>query len=579
MANADHNMVFTSGAGLVLPLDSGPGEGLLDFLHRVMPLNGFQDLNVLHDLLGIKSRSAWSHFSLAHRQIDPAKISRLMSVGISHVESLTYRKSPRLVEFFGTAISPSYLSNIRRVSPTFLRVHGYQKAIWALRCFSFDPSNMELLLDRCPRCGVALTYRFSAGPCHCSLCGWDLRDSPQETVVAADSSAIDFIRYLIDPTQQTREWDLPESLQRLSRAEIFAIVVTLGSLLEYEKNGGEQDRITTKGTQFDLSAAALMEASAAVLDWSDRFYQTAERVRHVKRHIANKAQHPLVLGIPANMRSLKKFLKQEIRKDSGSSRHQLQHLSSGTNGTSAVRYQFPKSVEADVSSLGLPRAEVLALYRMGSVSCPDRKLREILVPTESGAPFGVLDFLRQVPGGCSGPALKDIVITSKPARHPWAAVFKAVFRGHVIVSRVKSGGCASRFHTTEMLKVREICMTEETQIDGKTEIGWLDASLYLNIGPVTIALLKSAGLLPGRKLRLGDVWRFQENFMTTSEIHSHLRLTGQRSSNWELWSRIESLGLIRAVPGVGVLNRADGEIFLGSYRSEGPLGPVGSSSA
>ncbi|MGO8049851.1 hypothetical protein [Rhizobium leguminosarum] len=553
-------------ARLVLTAEPARDEGMLNYLHRLIALNGFRDLNILNDLLGIISQSAWSHFSLAKRQIDPARVSHLTSLDMSQVESLMYRKSAKLVEFFGTAISPYYFSNIRRVSPTFLRSHGYQKAIWGLRCFSFDPSNMERLVDRCPACGLSLTYRFSAGPCHCAICGWDLRDSLQETVVTADPRAIDFVRHLIDPAQDTsKTWGLPEGLRGLSPAEIFAIIVTLGNLLECEKNGGVEERILTRAKQFDLSPETLVEASLAILGWPDRFLEAASRVRHVKRHIANRVKHPLVLGIPANMRSLKWFLNKEIRKDSGSMKRQIHRFSSADEKVEAINYQFPKPVEADVSSFGLPRAEVVALYRMGAISCPDPKLREQLGVSETAAPRAI-DFLEQLPRGSAGLPLSDVVISSKQARHPWAAVLNAALDGRISISQAKSEGFARRFYTKDVAKVRAICLAEETQIDGRTEIGSVDAGFYLSMGYETIVSLKRGGLLPEGKLRLGDVWKFQEDFMSASELRSHLRVMGHRSNNWELWFRIESLGLYRAAPGVSAITRTDGEAFLASCR-------------
>ncbi|MBY5494710.1 hypothetical protein [Rhizobium leguminosarum] len=546
----------------VLSSEPAEEEGLLNYLHRLVALNGFRDMNIIHQLLGEgRFPRSWSHFSLALGRLDPEKLSMLTGVESSQLEFLNYKKYAKLVEFFGTAITPGYLSRIRRVSPSFLDNCGYQKAIWGMRCFSFDLNSMERLIDCCPHCGKTLAYRFSAGPCYCALCGGDLRAGPKEIVPISSPRAIDFLRYLVDPAPDAdKSWDPPERLRCLSRSEIFATIVTLGNLLECEKLGGIDEAVLTRGEQFDLSHDTLIEATEAVLGWPDGFHSATEKVRSVKRHLVNRG-HPLLPGIPRGMKSLKTFLKEEMGR-SGSWKTRQHNFTSDRGKATRIHYLFPKSVEADVRALGLPRAEVLEIYRTGAAICPAPELRNELSAPGKSEGVHIVDFLERVPEGSDGVRLRDLVIASRSSRHPWAAVFDAVFKGDVRITQARCQPFARRFYTQDAVKLTEICVAANPQVDASTEISKIEAAFYLSTGTGMILSLRQAGLLPSEKLTLQDVWKFQDQFITTSEILSRMRAAGERTTIRDLWCRIDSVGLERAATGLGVLRRDEGEVFL-----------------
>jgi len=157
----------------------------------------------------------------------------LLGIETSQIEPLLYNPSRGFINYFGTAITPSFIDYYRRVSPTFLKKNGYQKAIWALRSFSFDPQNRQLLLERCKSCGQLLNFKKTFGVSYCSSCGEDLREVELGQVEIKDEGALEFVVSLIDPQKSLVELDkVCDDLKQFSRGELYTLIVNLAILLE-----------------------------------------------------------------------------------------------------------------------------------------------------------------------------------------------------------------------------------------------------------------------------------------------------------------------------------------------------------
>lgn len=551
-------------------------EGLLDLIFRTVEINGFNRLKVFERISGLRINRSCSHFALAKQTLNTTNIAQALNLPAATIERLVYRKSRKCVMFFGTEISPNYLAATRRVSPTFIKQYGYQPASWALRFFSFDPKTRETLLSRCPECGYDLTYRVSLGVAYCSHCYADLRAFPQEVVDISDEPALELVTSLVQCSdEEFRSIPLPDVLRRFTRGEILSIIVATGKLLDYQLKGGVQEKITTRTEDYNISAVSLITASRSVLDWDSRFFDMANSLRDIKTHLRNSGDHPLTLCVPVSFKTLRQFLAGELRLGGPSGGYQRLVFSTDKHTKKEVAYSFPAPVTKHVAEIGLPPTEVLTLYRNGIIECPDRKLRHSL-NAPGNAPKLDLGALvqRSIPGRIGSP-VTDLVISAKPSRHPWAAVFAAIIRGEIGVSinSYKTGRLFKNMCSTDHKGITDICLSTDPEVDGETPVGNAkDIGFYLGMAYETVNALWIAGLLPHKDIKFRDIWSFQDSFMTSGELRARAVLNGRRFDSRTLWKYLESLSYRRAIPTAGILKRQDGERFLSCFLGDGASG-------
>ena len=568
--------VVDNNHGFALTVAPFVDEGLLDLIFRALEINGFNRLKVFEKISGLRINRNCSHFALAKQTLDVASIAQALNLPPATIERLVYRRSPKKVMFFETEISPNYLTATRRVSPTFIKQYGYQPASWALRFLSFDPTTREALLSRCPECAHDLTYKVSLGVAYCSHCHADLRAFPQEVIDVSDEPALKLVTSLVQGTDaEFKSISLPDVLKRFTRGEILSIIVSTGKLLDYQLKGGVQERIKTRTEDYNISAVSLLTASRSVLDWDSRFFDLANSLRDIKTHLRNSKIHPLTLCVPVAFKTLRQFLASELRLGGPSGGYQRLVFGTDKKTRKEVAYSFPAPVTKQVAEIGLPPTEVLTLYRDGTIECPDRKLRHSLHATRN-APKLDLDALKdRSSSGKIGSLITDIVISAKPSRHPWAAVFAAIITGEISVSinSDKTGRLFKNMYSTDYDAITAICLSTNPDADGETAVGNAkDIGFYLGMAYETVNALWIAGLLPRQDIKFKDIWRFQDSFMASAELRARAIFQGRRFDSRTLWKNLESLGYHRAIPNAGILKREDGERFLSEFYNRGPAG-------
>ncbi|MBB3452814.1 hypothetical protein FHT86_001070 [Rhizobium sp. BK313] len=551
---------------LALPVHPLPGEGLADLLFRAVEYNGFHAVNIVDKLMRRTGNSIWSHFSFAKHEFDAGQVAHALGINESYISPLIYRKNNGAINFFGANISPSNLSSRRRVSPLYLREHCYQKAIWSLRCFPCDPVNRETLLEECPECRSPLIFKYTAGVSTCSRCGANLCDFPQTKIELPDEFSFQFVQSLVDPDQTAREargWRLHEDLRSFSRGALFTLIIELAKLLDFEQRPEWQGADFLASRHYSVSLEALVEASGALLNWPGRFFELSAITEHTKKYTNKQWVHPLTRGIPKYHKDLKVFLQRELTEHfcSGIRRH---YRFSSEKEFQSVTYFFPPAVRAQANAIGLPVGEVLGLYKLGTIWCPDDKLRRGLGATGVAPVVDPKEFQSSLEEWAVGRPVVEIVQASRTSRHPWAIVFDAVFRGDVQVTIKRSDRkpFAKCLYTTDETAVTALCQAQTNEIDPETEVTWRDVLFYLRITNGSIPPLQNAGLLPAGKFRMRNVWELQERFISIAEIRSRLLVSDRRLATASIMKSIGRLGLKPIVPGVGIFDRKGGEAFV-----------------
>ncbi|WP_431674490.1 hypothetical protein [Rhizobium leguminosarum] len=257
------------GRVLALPVDLEPGEHLRDAAFRAVSRNGFSNGGIVLKLA--KSKSFKSLAAVHSGAAD--EIGRLIDVlgirkdadAVKGFLTGTPGCGRDWVEFFGINLRRRHVASRRRVSPTSLRKHGMQKAMWSLQPLGFDVATKEELLDHCPVCLCGLAWSKNFGVNFCDRCARpgqaaiDLRDFPQSKVDIHDETAVRLVTDLVDPEAADRrsELELHPELSQLGRGALFQFAVQLASRFEN----------TRAGWGGCLRVRSIERAGRAILQW------------------------------------------------------------------------------------------------------------------------------------------------------------------------------------------------------------------------------------------------------------------------------------------------------------------------
>ncbi|MBY5406153.1 hypothetical protein [Rhizobium leguminosarum] len=549
-----------------------PKEGLPDILFRCVAENGFDDVRVINTITGGNKLAGWSHSAMTTRDIDAGRIAQALRVETAVIKSLLYGRTPGLINFFGARMTYSNLSGTRRLSPAYVSEYGHQKAIWGLRCLSFDPQSREVLIDRCPRplCGRLLTFYRTAGVAFCTHCGADLREYPQAKVEIEDERALDFFTSLIEPSPTPSILDSGDGvLRRFPSGDLFTLVVESAKLLDCPKRPKYPCENRTPGSRYPVSSHSLVEASRAVLNWPEAFLRMARKIKQINSRDNDQRGHPLLIRIPPVYSDLLSFLKKDVNLVCARGEKTSYHFSTAVGDLSNCNFRHPPSVRADAAAMGLPRCEMLRLYQAGEISCPDPTLRKYLGAPETKLLKDVKRFVLEYKKGSDGLPLLRVVLSMRPSKHPWEAIFKAVLKGEICVSfnslRYPRWSFSRCLLTEDIQSIRDICRSQVSTLNPETEITKNDVLFYLPISMEASGGLRKGGLLPRGKLKLGDVWDLQENCITLPEMHTRLLLNDTGLTNKHLSQAIDAWGLTRIVADARLYRRVEGEKFIDSF--------------
>ncbi|WP_025660155.1 hypothetical protein [Rhizobium sp. IBUN] len=279
---------------LSYPIKVMPGEGLADLLFRASAENGYVRTSVVLALAGLGGQKR-THLALAGKAIDPERIAFMIGLSSSKdIEALAYpatRSANTHFEFFGREVrGKSFFQSFRKIAPTSLRQQCYQKALWAVRGITFDPSTREQLLFQCPICKELLSYAKSHGVENCSACYAigrivDLRDFPQPSIEVDDEEALRLFITLIDPAINVADLDLskvPDAIRTFGPGAVFELISNIArSLSRYREHGSaSRDLLLQYRTPFPDDIA---KATRAVMSWPEGLNLLHERMLNDQR--------------------------------------------------------------------------------------------------------------------------------------------------------------------------------------------------------------------------------------------------------------------------------------------------------
>ncbi len=552
-----------------------PGEGVPDLLMRAAYENGFHSLRAVNLMMGCLESLPWSHSAMTRRQIDPVAIARILGLNVDQIQQRLYGRVSEPVSFFGARISPFILGRARRISPSFLKKRGYQKALWGLRCFSFDPETREELIDRCV-CRSPLTFERTASLIVCRDCGADLREIPSPKVNITDEAALEFCLSLIDPcADRSKHWNVDEGLSRFSRGEIFTLVVESAKLLNLQMTDRKN---AIMGDSHNIPDTSLMEAARCVLDWPNAFFEMAISIEDSRLTSYTRMKtHPLVTSIPRKFPELRRFLRKELNTLFGKGgRVRFRYPNTTLTNVEQPPLFYSKSVKSHAKLLGLPICEVLNLYQVGAIQCPERSLGLMLKAPETAPELDLVSFKMNERSGEKGLGLPvfDLVHSCRDARHPWAIVFQNILNGGIKVTWWPSKGRSNWFSkclfTTDEARVREICKLRESALNPDTEISIDDLLFYFRMSRDSRAILRGTGLIPRGRLTLDVLWELQTRYMTFQDISSRLLVAGMRQFPVDLAQKLDQSSLRRIVPEVRIYEREEADAFLHAFLPEKP---------
>jgi hypothetical protein len=178
-------------------------------------LNDLAQIDALAKLLGTNSTEI---------------ISRLIERG-------TTVRSMRGFDFYGLVIRKRYREyRFRRVSPLALAASDHYRAIWDLRCLTFDPETLEPLVDQCPVCSHKLDWLRCLGIPKCNHClderglpTIDLRDFPGEPLPIDDRDALLLAARIasVDPDQKRKALEsVPAPWDELEPSDLFETLMS-----------------------------------------------------------------------------------------------------------------------------------------------------------------------------------------------------------------------------------------------------------------------------------------------------------------------------------------------------------------
>ena len=107
------------------------------------------------------------------------QVETIAGYGIEFIERNGWHHLDRSrLRFRGTTIKRTWLSERRRVAPGVLSDDGeqpYARITWRFKALPCDVATGEMLIERCPRCLLPLTWGDMTSIYRCQECGFDLR--------------------------------------------------------------------------------------------------------------------------------------------------------------------------------------------------------------------------------------------------------------------------------------------------------------------------------------------------------------------------------------------------------------------
>ncbi len=555
------------GRRLAIPASPLCEEGLSDIYLRAYRRNGCEFGSTLWPIAsGGHNRADFDHRSFATLKLDDQSFADFLGtpLGAEDIAPMRYtRVAPGVVSFFGAAIKLTSLASFRRVSPRFIAEFGYQKAVWSILPLAFDPCNYEFLIERCPVCGVELTFGRSLGICFCHACVdpadptrglVDLREFPQSIVEMDSYENLEFACSLVSPSAEPKR-DIANSLHPdlriIGRGEVFEFLALIGRLL---------DQMAGRTNRTSVSPQSLDAATEAVRKWPAGFIEVAERIRDVWRRptygMGRGLRHPIHGEMVAFQRlfgyDFVRLIRDQLR--SGLSSNPAAMLPSDRK----TRFKRPipitkreggfdtreddqrlelatllarrsRKVRNEAKSVGLPLVELISLYEKGLARCPDESIAQYLRPKHS-AEGDLASCITSICHPTSDPtnSLYDLVTCLSGGQVRWSGILERVLSGVHSMKIVK--GDAPLIRRIGVVDINALLhILSQSARDPWTDkvvVTNEDAGLYLSLPPHDVCKLVTSGLLPSNGIEISAIEEFRSKYISGAEILRCLELNG-----------------------------------------------------
>ncbi len=594
-----------NGTRLAVPVNPSKVEGLAEILLRAAQRNGEHSLVTMWSVLeGKISKRNFHPHSLIDCYVSDETIANFLGTprGAEDVAHMRFKRiCEGFISFFGTPLRSLYLAQHRRVSPRSLSEFGYQKAIWSVLPLGFDPSNHETLLDRCPVCGVKLSFNRTHGICFCHECAdehdrpfVDLRDWKQPLIQLDSYENVDLACSLIDPTlnaSDDRLLSFHPDLRSLERGQVFEFILLIARLLQ--KARGES-------LEGPVGPQDLDEATVAVRNWPAGVIDIGERVSHVWRQTytaGREFSHPIFREVSCNrdlfgpdfvglvrnqLRANKEASADPIHDRNLRSRIGPRAKPSKIGGfdtqkpgerfaLAALLARNSAAIRKESSLIGLPTTELVLLYNAGITKCPDASLAKLVGSASNDD--GVFETLKSRSTTLRGESwpLYETVTTLSRGKLIWPKIVASILRGCLAFSlEPGEAPVLARMRVSDIEFIQSVAAEpEEGSMAEGTVVPYSEVGFYLGFGIVpanvrsAVVQLVAGGLLPPKSIGFSDIRSFRHRFVTGKECLHRFYLNSHRvKSSWMIFGALNAAGIKSAHHNLAVRERTQFEGYL-----------------
>ncbi|MBY5422343.1 hypothetical protein [Rhizobium leguminosarum] len=547
------------GRRLAIPVSPLSEEGLPDLYLRAYRRNGSEFGSTIWPILdGGRTKAYFGHRNFVDLKLDNESFADFLGTpsGAEDIAPMRYtRPSPGVVSFFGAAVKVKSLAAHRRVSPRFIREFGYQKAVWSILPIAFDPSNYEVLLERCPVCDAELTFGRSLGICFCHACVnpddparglVDLREFPQRVVEMDNYENLDFACSLVKPSVDTKgdvTCSLHPDLRTVGRGEVFEFIALIGRLL---------DEAAGMKNCASITPQSLDAATDAIRKWPIGFIDVAERIREVWRRptygMGRGLRHPIHGEVVAFQkffgRNFVKLVRDQLRSGLAPNSSPAQPMDRNSRfrrpipmtkriggfdtrcddqrlELASLLARSSRKIRDEAKFVGLPLVELIAIYEKGLARCPDESVSQYLRPNRSAA--GELASCinsRCMGNQDAGVSLYDSVTCLSGGRVLWSGVLEHVLAGLLSIGIVEGDApLIRRIIVTGMDDVlNALSSSARDAWTDKVVVNNADAGFYLCLPPHEVCKVVTAGLLPLNGIEISALEKFRLMHISGAEI-------------------------------------------------------------
>lgn len=227
----DHTHADAGAYRLRFPLQPFPGESLRGFVVRSAAWNLLPSPQTIWQRLGVE-RAGELAIALERRIETAASYLRIPLLDLRRMLVIRSPENLDYFDYYGARLLGRHLDRERRrVAPASLRRSPHHRVSWTIGTLTYCPETWDTLIERCPKCRHALSWRSVKEVHLCEACDFDLSTGPSVKVPPACRPALQFVADLVSHDPQVRDAAaaiLPSPFCRLPPGSIFDLILAFG---------------------------------------------------------------------------------------------------------------------------------------------------------------------------------------------------------------------------------------------------------------------------------------------------------------------------------------------------------------